>query len=179
MYMRTVCRYINCCISVDSRFFVREFRLLFGDQADNVHTESINTFFQPPVHHVENFLTYDRVVPVEVWLLFREQMQEIHICCFIIFPCRTGEAGAPVVRKAAVFFCRTPDIVISVWIVCGFTALDKPFVLVRSMVYNKVHHNFDAFFVSCSEHTVEVFHCSEFVHDILIITDIVSVIIIR
>lgn len=74
--------------------------------------------------------------------------------------------------------CRTPDVVISVRIVCGFAALDEPFVFIRGMVYNQVHHDFDAFFVSCGKHTVEVFHGSEFVHDRLIITDIISVVII-
>ena len=177
MYMRTVCGYIEGCVTVNSGFFVRK-PWLFGNETDNVHTESVNALFQPPVHHVKNFLTYNRVIPVQIRLFFGEQVQEIHICCLVIFPCRTGEAGAPVVRKASVFLCRTPDVVISVRVVCGFAALDEPFVFIRGMVYNQVHHDFDAFFVSCGKHTVEVFHGSEFVHDRLIITDIVSVVII-
>ena len=177
MYMRTVCGYIEGCVTVNSGFFVRK-PWLFGDETDNVHTESVNALFQPPVHHVKNFLTYNRVVPVQIRLFFGEQVQEIHICCLVIFPCRTGEAGTPVVRKASVFLCRTPDVVISVRVVCGFAALDEPFVFIRGMVYNQVHHDLDAFFVSCGKHTVEVFHGSEFVHDRLIITDIISVVII-
>ena len=51
-------------------------------------------------------------------------------------------------------------------------------VIWLSPVYNQIHHDFDAFFVSCGKHTVEVFHGSEFVHDRLIITDIISVVII-
>ena len=35
--------------------------------------------------------------------------RDYYICCLVVFPCRTGEAGTPVVRKASVFFCRTPD----------------------------------------------------------------------
>ena len=58
------------------------------------------------------------------------------------------------------------------------TAFDEPFMLVRSMVYNEVHHDLNSSFVSCCEHAVEVFHGSEFVHDCLIITDIISVVII-
>ena len=175
--MRTVCGYIEGCIAVNSRFFVRKPRL-FGDKADNIHTESVNAFFQPPVHHIENILTYSWIVPVQIRLFLGEQVQEIHICCLVVFPCRTGEAGTPVVRKASVFFCRTPGVEVSVWIVCGFTAFDEPFMLVRSMVYNEVHHDLNSSFVSCCEHAVEVFHGSEFVHDRLIITDIISVVII-
>ena len=38
----------------------------FGDDTDNVHTESVNPLFQPPVHHIENILTYSWIVPVQI-----------------------------------------------------------------------------------------------------------------
>ncbi len=99
----TVCACIVGSISCSFRFIIRK-TWLFGDQADNVHTESVHTFFEPPVHHIVNFLAYNRIFPVQVRLFFGEQMQVIHICCFVIFPCRTGETGTPVVWKASVFF---------------------------------------------------------------------------
>lgn len=143
--MRTVCGYIEGCIAVNSRFFVRKPRL-FGDETDNVHTESVNPLFSATSSSCRKHPGVQLDCPSsDQAVLWRTGAGNTYLLsCHI--PMQDREAGAPVVRKASVFLCRTPDVVISVRIVCGFAALDKPFVFIRGMVYNQVHHDFDAFF---------------------------------
>ena len=40
----------------------------FGDHADDIHTEAVDAFLAPPVHHIENFFSNRRVLPVQVRL---------------------------------------------------------------------------------------------------------------
>ena len=89
---------------------------IFGNHADNVHTETIYTFFTPPGHHVKYFVTYYRVLPVQIRLFFGEAMQIIHPCFFVKFPDRTSEACSPVIWLFAVFRIF-PDIIITIRIV--------------------------------------------------------------
>ncbi|MNU62532.1 hypothetical protein D3C71_517620 [compost metagenome] len=46
--------------------------LLLGDQVNDIHTESVNAFIQPPSHHIVDFLTDFRVLPVQIRLLAGE-----------------------------------------------------------------------------------------------------------
>ena len=115
MHMRAVCRLIKAGIAIDPRLSIRQFRL-FGDQADHIHPEAVNTFVQPPVHHIIDLSPHPGIIPVKIRLLFGKQMQIIHICCLVIFPGRPGKAGSPVVRLFPLL-CRPPDIIIPVWIV--------------------------------------------------------------
>ena len=64
---------------------VRKF-LIFGDHADNIHTETVDSLFTPEVHHIINFPTNLVVLPVQIRLLLGEQMKIIHICLCVIFP---------------------------------------------------------------------------------------------
>ena len=142
MYVRTVGA-ATVSVSVLSDLSVwKSFRL--GNQTDHIHSETINAFFAPPVHHVKYRITYLRIVPIKIRLFLRKQMQEIHIGLRIIFPRRTAEYGSPVIRLTSVLFARTPDIEIAVWIVNTLTALHKPGVLVRCMIDNQIHHDLDA-----------------------------------
>ena len=57
-------------ITVESalrNFSVRQpFR--FGDHADDIHPETVNAFFTPPVHHIENFFSNRWILPVQIRL---------------------------------------------------------------------------------------------------------------
>ena len=52
-------------------------------------------------------------------------------------------------------------------------------MFVGCVVYHQVHDYPQASLVGFCEHLVEVLHSPEFIHDCLIITDIVAVIIVR
>ena len=175
--MRSVCA-ATVSVSVLSDLSVwKSFRL--GNQTDHIHSETINAFFAPPVQHVKYRITYLRIVPIKIRLLLGKQMQIIHICLRIIFPRRTTEYGSPVIRLTSVLFALAPYIEITVWIVNTLTTLHEPGVLVRCMIDNQIHHDLDPQLMCTRKHAIIIFHCSEFRHDCLIITDVVSVIIIR
>ncbi len=94
-------------------FAVRHF-LGLRDHAYHVHTESVNAFVTPPGHHIEDFVADFWVIPVQVRLLFGEQMQVIHCGLFVILPCGTAETGAPVIGRRLSILSLSPDIVIPV-----------------------------------------------------------------
>ena len=176
MYMRTI-RTTAVCVSGFSWNSIRQsFR--FGNQADHVHTESINAFFTPPVHHLKHLIPHFWIVPVEIRLFFRKQMQEIHICLWVIFPCRTTETGSPIIRLFSVF-SFSPDIKIAVWIIHALSAFHKPCMLIGCMIDNQIHHDLNSQLMCPCKHSVIIFHGSEFFHDCLIIADVVSIVIVR
>ena len=60
--------------------------LILGDHTDHVHTETIDSFFTPEVHHIINFPANLVVLPVQIRLLLGKQVKIIHICLCVIFP---------------------------------------------------------------------------------------------
>ncbi|MNL35387.1 hypothetical protein D3C87_1574200 [compost metagenome] len=56
------------------------------DQINDVHPEAINAFVKPPRHHIVNFLTHLRILPIQIGLLAGEQVQEIFIRLLVILP---------------------------------------------------------------------------------------------
>ena len=115
-----------------------------GDHADHIHAEAIDAFVTPPGHHVKDLLAYLRVIPVQVRLFFGKQVQVVHGGCFIVFPCGTAEAGAPVVGWGLGVLPFPPDVVVAVRVVRGFAAFHEPFVLVGGVVHHQVHDDLDA-----------------------------------
>ena len=118
-------------VTVESAFRNLSIRQSFrlGDHADDIHTEAVDAFLAPPVHHIENFFSYGRVFPVQVRLLRGKQMQVIHLGLRIVFPCGAGEAASPVVWLFSLF-CITPDVIVAVRVFFRFAALHEPFVFV-------------------------------------------------
>jgi len=57
--------------------------LRFGNQADCIHPEAVNSLIQPPAHHAKNFVSKKRVIPVKIGLERRKNMQEILPCRFV------------------------------------------------------------------------------------------------
>ena len=106
-------------------------------------------------------------------------MEIIHTRGFIILPCRAAKAGTPVIGWSINVLSFPPDVVIPVRVFLGAFTFDKPFVLVGGVVYNKIHNDAQPSFVGFDKKLVKVLHGSEFIHDCLIITDIIAIIIIR
>ena len=105
-------------------------------------------------------------------------MQIVHAGTFVKFPCGTAEAGTPVVRLFSILRVF-PDVVITIRVVFGTAAFDKPCMLIRGMVNDKIHDNFDMMTVCLCKQTVEIFHSTEIIHDITVIGNIVAVVIVR
>ena len=148
-----------------------------GDQADDVHTEAVDSLLAPAGHHIENFLSDSGIVPVEVGLFGREQMQVVHIRRLIVLPRGTGEPGAPVVGLFAVP-AFSPEVIISLGVVLAAAALQEPLMLVGRVVDNEVHHDLDPAGMRLTQHPVKILHGAELIHDRLIIADVIAVVIV-
>ena len=105
-------------------------------------------------------------------------MKIIHICCLIILPCGSAKTGTPVIRFFSVL-CLAPDIIITVRVILIFSALHKPPVLIGTVVDDQIHDDLNAKFVCLGKHFIEISECTKLRHDIPVITDIVTVVIVR
>ena len=152
--------------------------LRLGDHADDVHAEAVDPLVAPPGHHVKHFFAYPGIVPVQVRLFCGKKMQVVHAGCLVILPCRAAEAGTPVVGRRLGVFAFAPDIVIAVRVVPGLPALHKPSVFIRRMIDDQIHDDLDSAFVCGRQQRVKVRHRTKFVHNILIVADVVSVVVI-
>ena len=157
---------------------VREF-LIFGNHTDHIHAETVNPLITPPAHHIIYRISGMFIFPVNIRLFFMERVQVIHIRPFVIFPCRPSKAGAPVIRRRSIFFPFPPDIIIPVSILLRLPAFHKPLMFIGCVVYYQIHHNTNPSFMGFLKHFIKIFHCSELIHNGLIIADIIPIVIIR
>ena len=152
---------------------------LLKDNVDNVTTEAENTLVEPELHNVANFLIYLGIIPVEVGLLFREEV-EIGLLVLGVtegLPGTLGKEVAPVVRKLSVLALLN-DVIISVLLFTGLRSLE-PLVLVGGMVDNEVHNNGYPSRLSLGKQKVKVLHGAELGLDILVVRDVVAVVVVR
>ena len=105
-------------------------------------------------------------------------MQVVHGGLFVILPRRAAEAGAPVVGRGLRILTLAPDIIVTVWVGYGFTAFYKPLMFIGGMINYQIHDDTNTAAVCFFQQFVKILHCAEFIHDCLIIADIVAVVII-
>jgi hypothetical protein len=60
--------------------------LVFTDEIDDIHTETIDTLVKPVPHDLVYGGAYFWVLPVKIWLFGREEMEVILVGFLIIFP---------------------------------------------------------------------------------------------
>ena len=151
-----------------------------GDIGDDVAAEAVHALIHPKIADVGDLAAHGGVFPIQVGLLFAEQVQIPFPRLFVVCPGAAAEARRPVVGRLASVLspALAPDIIVAVGVVLGFAALDEPFVLVRGMVGDKVHDQLYAALMHAREHLVEVRHRSEFVHDVAVIADVVTVVVV-
>ena len=149
----------------------------FVQIADGVHPEPVHPFFDPPFHHRKDFFPKLGVGPVEIRLFFGKQVIIILSALGDIFPCAAAEYGCPVVGLFSVFGVP-PDIIITFFIAAGRFGHFKPGVFIRRMIDNQVHNNPDAALMTLQAQLVPILHAAEFLHNLLVIGDIVAVIVI-
>lgn len=61
--------------------------LIFTNEIDNVHSESITALVEPKADDVVDCLAHRRVLPIEIGLLSGVQVQIVLVCEFVILPC--------------------------------------------------------------------------------------------
>lgn len=107
-----------------------------GDEVDDVHPETVDPPVQPATHHRVHGVPDGGVLPVEVGLLAREEVEVVLAGRLVELPRRAGEEGLPVVRLAArrtgfeALAGRTPDIPVPLWVNGARARGNEPRVLV-------------------------------------------------
>ena len=143
-------------------------RKCFLDIDNRINTESTKTFIQPPVDILINFFPYFRVLPVQIGLFLMKNMQILFICSRKIFPYRSAEIGTPVSWKFS-FFLITQIEEITIFTIRILTCFFKPFMFIRTVVYNKIHQNVHISLLSLSNQFIHICHGSEARINIIII----------
>ena len=108
--------------------------LALAVHVDSVNAETVNTTLEPELHGglVDSFACL-LVLPVQVGLLWAEQMEVVLLCVFVPFPDTACEVGNPVVGRLAFtvdIASWAPDVPVTLGVVLGRARLKEPLVLV-------------------------------------------------
>ena len=152
-------------------------RRVLGDQVDDVHPEAVDTPVDPPAHHRVDGLADLFVLPVQIGLLAREDVQVVLATAVVVLPGGAGENRLPVVGLGAVAR-RPPPVPVPLGRV-RVARLLEPRVLVRGVVDHEVHHDLDVAVVGRGDHLVEVCERAEQPVDVLVVADVVAVVVHR
>ncbi len=154
------------------------------EEVDDVHPEAVDTTVDPPAHHGVDGPPHVGVLPVEVGLLAREQVQVVLAARLVELPGRPGEDRLPVRRLRAggpglvPGPRRSPPVPVALGR-ARVTGLDEPRVLVGGVVDDQVHHQPDAVRVAPRDERVEVGQRAEERVDVLVVADVVAVVVHR
>lgn len=165
------------------------------DEVDDVHPEAVDPAVEPPVHHRVDSLAHLGVLPVEVGLLHREQVEEVLLGRGVERPRGAREVRAPAVGLRHVepgvgggVECATlldggapstPPVPVALRILLRRARLDEPRVLVARVVHHEVHHDPDAPLVRLGQQQVELVERAEQRIDVLVVGDVVAVVVLR
>ena len=147
---------------------------VLGDHVDDVHPEAVDAPVEPPAHHRVDGLADLGVLPVEVGLLAREQVQVVLAGRRVELPRRPAEERAPVGRRR-----RPPPVPVALRVVLRRARLDEPRVLVGGVVDHEVHDQLHAARVHAREQLVEVRERPEHRVDVLVVADVVAGVVLR
>ena len=147
----------------------------FFDVNDSINAESAKTFVQPPVNIFVYFLTKLWILPVQIWLFLMKNMKVLFVGSRKILPHRASEIGTPVGGKFALFFIsQIKEVpIFSIWILTGFF---EPFMLVRAVIYYKIHKNIHVTFFCLCNQTIHILHGAKTWINVIIIGNIVSLV---
>ena len=156
------------------RLIVLKRQFLF-DIDYGIQTEACYPTVKPPVYHFINLFSELWILPVKIRLFLMERMQIIFIGSRYRFPNTSTKIRAPVARQFSIFFLS--DIKISAILsirVCH--SLFKPFMLIRTVVYYKIHHYVNIALFCLSNKPVHRIKISKQWIYIIIIRNVVSLI---
>lgn len=105
----------------------------FGNHVDDIHPEPRYTAVKPELHNIPYGFSHLRVLPIQVGLFWGKDRQVVLPSLGVVSPCRVGLAQdlSPIVGRlrdtgVADRLWRLPNIPVSLGIVLGRSALEKP-----------------------------------------------------
>ena len=133
-------------------------RKLLLDIDNGINTESAKPLFHPPADVFVDFLSYLRILPVEIRLLLVEYMEILFIrMSRKFFPYRTTEIAPPVAGSLVILF--VPDIKeISILSVRILNGLLKPLMLIGAVIYHQIHKDVHLSFFRFCDQPVHILH---------------------
>ena len=153
-----------------------------GEQVDDVHPEAVDAAVEPAAHHRVDRLPDLRVLPVEVGLLGREEVQVVLAGGLVVGPRRAGERRAPVGRLGAgragrvAGARRAPPVPVALGVVRRRPRLGEPRVRRAGVVDDEVHHQLHPARVQRRDQLVELLQRAEERVDVLVVGDVVAVV---
>ncbi len=151
-------------------------------QAHDVHPEAVDAAVEPAVHHRVDRLADLGVLPVEVGLLGREQVQVVLPGRGVEGPRRPGERRAPVGRlgsRRSRLEPRSrwpPPVPVALGVVLRRPRLLEPRVRRAGVVDDEVHDQLHAPLVQRRDQLVELLERAEERVDVLVVADVVAVV---
>jgi len=103
-----------------------------------VYKELEGQSFHPIVHHINDFISNSIILPVQIRLLFAEQMQEKLFPLVAPLPGRAAKDTDPVVGRPGFAISIFEDVVVTVVIVLTLYSFLKPVMLVAGVVDNHI-----------------------------------------
>ena len=147
------------------------------DIDDRVDAEARHALVQPPVDHFVDFLAQGGVFPVQVGLLFVEQMQiDAVVVAGELCPHAAAEIAAPVVGQLLALVPGTDVEILSVRAVGILAGLAEPLVLIGAVIYHQIHHDGHAALFALGDQALHVLHGAEAGVDIVIVGNIIPLI---
>ena len=150
------------------------------DEVDDVHPEAVDPALHPATHHPVDRGADLRVLPVQVRLLAREQVQVVLAGGRVEIPGRPREERDPVGRLRARLTGRhalarwPPEVPVALLGARIGAGLDEPGVLVAGVVDHEVHDQLDPAVVQRGDQLVEVGQGAEGGVDVLVVADVVA-----
>jgi hypothetical protein len=154
------------------RRLIRE-RGILEDRPHRVQAEAVHPHIQPEADDVEHRLFHRRVPPVEIRLLFEEEVIVILAGPGIVFPRGAAEGRIPVVRRPAVL-AVAPDIPVPLRVIAAGAGFLKPRVLIGGVVEHQVQDHPDVPAVGVFEEAAEILQGPVFRGHVHVVRDIVT-----
>ncbi|CAH0322719.1 hypothetical protein SRABI128_04971 [Microbacterium sp. Bi128] len=166
---------------------VRE-RGVLGDEVDDVHPEPVHASVQPPVHHLVDRGADLRILPVQVRLLLRKDVQVVLPGGLVELPRGPGERRAPVGRLRRLaprggagvdVPRRPPPVPVALRVLLRGPGFHEPRVLVRGVVDHQVHHQLHAARVQPVGQFPELLEGTEQRVHVPVVADVIAVVVLR
>ena len=151
---------------------------LLGNGVDDIQTEAAGALLHPPVHHIKQRLANLRIVPVQIRLLDGILVQIVLSAFFTPLPCAAAKHGLHLIG-GCIPVTVPPYIPVVLGILPTLFCLDKPRMLVRSMVQHHIHQNLQITLVGFLQQQLHLLQRAEHGIDILIIGNVIAVVILR
>src|SRR5439155_21879312 len=122
-----------------------------------IHPKAVDAALQPEVQNVQHLFDDFGIAPVEIGLFAQEGMVVVLLRMRVVFPSASTKAQQPVVRRPAAGARAAPDIPVAFGVVARRPRLNKPRMLVGSVIGDKIQDSFEVAPLRLSDMSSELY----------------------